>query len=132
MHIYLTLCKNNNENGLDKGLNITEAYYKSSIEYAYNNMTNNNMKIDFGNMTILNTTGGKKASKSRRAAKPRATRAAKAVSKAIAKAAAAKPKPIAKANANATKPTTKPTNATAKPKAAKPAKPAKAALKKKK
>ena len=124
MHIYLTLCKNNNENGLDKGLKITEAYYKSSIEYAYDNMTNNNMKIDFGNMTILNTTGGKKASKSRRAAnaKPRAKRAAKAITKAIAKVAAAKPKAAkaakaAKAPTNA-KPTakapTKAANATAK------------------
>jgi hypothetical protein len=102
-HIYLTLCMNNVKD--------TEAYYKSYIEYAYDNMTNTTMKIDFGNKSILNTTGGKKASKSRRAAKPRATRAAKAVSKAIAKAAAAKPK----AAANATKPTTKPTKANAKP-----------------
>jgi hypothetical protein len=138
MHIYLTLCKNNNENGLDKGLDITEAYYKSSIEYAYNNMTNNNMKIDFGNMTILNTTGGKRASKSRRAAnaKPRATRATRAVSKAIAKVAAAKPK-AAKA-AKAANTTAKAANANsiaAKPaaKLAKPtAKPTKAPPKKKK
>jgi hypothetical protein len=117
-HIYLTLCMNNTKNSVID----TEKYYKSYIEYAYDNMTNSTMKIDFGNKSILNTTGGKKASKSRRAAKPRATRAAKAVSKAIAKVAAAKPKP--KSSSNATKPT--------KPKAAKPTKAAKAAPKKKK
>ena len=104
-HIYLTLCKN--------GGNPTDAeeYYKSSIEFLYNNMTNESMKIGFGNETI--TTGGKRASKSRRAAnaaKPRATRAAKAVSKAIAKA-VAKPKPLPK---TPTKPTKQPIKPTAK------------------
>jgi hypothetical protein len=133
-HIYLTLCMNN--------VKETEAYYKSYIEYAYNNMTNNTMRIDFGNVSILNTTavsGGKKASKSRRAAnaKPRAKRAAKAVSKAIAKVAAAKPKPTKAANAkapiaNATaKPTTKPIPK-AVAKAAKPTANAKTSPKKKK
>jgi hypothetical protein len=120
-HIYLTLCNNDNDSK-------TEKLYEKYVEFVYNNMTNTTMKIGFENDTL---TGGKKASKSRRAAKPRATRAAKAVSKAIAKAAAAKPKPIAKANANATKPTTKPTNATAKPKAAKAAKAVVAPKKKK-
>lgn len=108
-HIYLTLCKN--------GGNPTDAeeYYKSSIEFLYNNMTNESMKIGFGNETI--TTGGKRASKSRRAAnaaKPRATRAAKAVSKAIAKA-VAKPKPLPKTpTAKPTKPTKQPIKPTAK------------------
>ena len=104
-HIYLTLCKN--------GGNPTDAeeYYKSSIEFLYNNMTNESMKIGFGNETI--TTGGKRASKSRRAAnaaKPRATRAAKAVSKAIAKAVAKPKTPTAKP----TKPTKQPIKPTAK------------------
>jgi hypothetical protein len=112
-HIYLTLCS--------KDKNETEEIYSSYIDYAYN-MTNESMKIGFGIETMQG--GGKKASKSRRAAnaKPRAKRAAKAVSKAIAKAVAAKPKPKPKPKpvANATKPTTKPANATtkAKPKAA--------------
>lgn len=115
-HIYLTLCKN--------GSNPTDAeeYYKSSIEFLYNNMTNESMKIGFGNETI--TTGGKRASKSRRAAnaaKPRATRAAKAVSKAIAKA-VAKPKPLPKTpTAKPTKPTKQPIKPTAKPTDAKAA-----------
>ena len=115
-HIYLTLCKN--------GGNPTDAeeYYKSSIEFLYNNMTNESMKIGFGNETI--TTGGKRASKSRRAAnaaKPRATRAAKAVSKAIAKA-VAKPKPLPKTpTAKPTKPTKQPIKPTAKPTDAKAA-----------
>ena len=111
-HIYLTLCKN--------GGNPTDAeeYYKSSIEFLYNNMTNESMKIGFGNETI--TTGGKRASKSRRAAnaaKPRATRAAKAVSKAIAKAVAKPKTPTAKP----TKPTKQPIKPTAKPTDAKAA-----------
>jgi len=93
-HIYLSLYKGGNETD-------TENYYKSSIELFYNNMTNESMKIGFGNETITGVNGGKKASKSRRAAN--------AVSKAIAKVAAAKPK-AAKAPTNATaKPTTKPT-----------------------
>jgi hypothetical protein len=93
-HIYLTLCS--------KDKNETEEIYSSYIDYAYN-MTNESMKIGFGNETMRG--GGKKASKSRiaaNAAKPRATRAAKAVSKAIAKVATAKPKP--KSSSNATKP----------------------------
>jgi hypothetical protein len=97
-HIYLTLCKNDND------MAKTEKLYENYVEFVYNNMTNTTMKIGFGNET---TTGGKKASKSRRAAKaakPRATRAANAA-KAIAKVAAAKPKPKAIAKAtNATKP----------------------------
>jgi hypothetical protein len=82
-HIYLTLCKN------DNNMTKTEKLYESYVEFVYNNMTNTTMKIGFENLT-----GGKKASKSRRAAKPRATRAANAA-KAIAKVAAAKPKPKA-------------------------------------
>jgi len=146
-HIYLTLCMNKGV----KGVKETEDYYRFYIEYAYDNMTNNTMRIDFGDMSILNTTdavsgaiGGKKASKSRRAAnaKPRAKRAAKAVSKAIAKVAAAKPKAAkaAKAPTNAKAPTAKPTakaptkaKASANATAAKtPAAAAKAAPKKKK
>jgi hypothetical protein len=99
-HILLTMSINGDKDA-------TESYYSSFIKNAYNTT----MSIGNGTMT-----GGKKASKSRRAAKPRAKRAAKAVSKVIAKVAAAKPKPVAKATANATK----------------PAKPAKSAPKKKK
>uniref|UniRef100_A0A6C0KB51 Uncharacterized protein n=1 Tax=viral metagenome TaxID=1070528 RepID=A0A6C0KB51_9ZZZZ len=92
-HIYLTLCKN------DNNMTNTEKLYESYVEFVYNNMTNTAMKIDFGNETI---TGGKKASKSRRAAnaaKPRATRAAKAIAKK-----AAKPKPKSSSNATKLKP----------------------------
>ena len=122
-HIYLTLCNNNGN------VNETEQYYKSSIEFLYNNMTNETMKIGFGDMKMLNstTTGGKRASKSRRAAnaaKPRATRAAKAVSKAIAKA-VAKPKTVNATKPNPKAPTAKPTKTPPKPTA-------KAAPKKKK
>jgi len=133
LHIYLTLCNND----MDK----TEKLYEKYVELLYNNMTNDSMKIDFGNETI--TTGGKKASKSRRAAnaakpratraanaaKPRATRAANAAkpratraanaAKAIAKAAAAKPKP--KSSSNATKPKSSSNATKLKPKAAKAA-----------
>jgi hypothetical protein len=91
-HILLTMSINGNKDA-------TESYYSSFIKNAYNTT----MSIGNGTMT-----GGKKASKSRRAAKPRAKRAAKAVSKAIAK----PTKPVAKATANATKPT----NTTAAPK----------------
>ena len=122
-HIYLTLCNNNGN------VNDTEKYYKSSIEFLYDNMTNETMKIGFGDMKMLNstTTGGKRASKSRRAAnaaKPRATRAAKAVSKAIAKA-VAKPKTVNATKPNPKAPTAKPTKTPPKPTA-------KAAPKKKK
>ena len=127
-HIYLTLCNNNGN------VNETEQYYKSSIEFLYNNMTNETMKIGFGDMKMLNstTTGGKRASKSRRAAnaaKPRATRASKAVSIAIAKA-VAKPKPANATKPNPKAPTAKPTKTPPKP-TAKPTN-AKAAPKKKK
>ena len=113
-HIYLTLIKKNGN------VDDTEKYYKSSIEFLYDNMTNETMKIGFGNMEMITSTstGGKRASKSRRAAnaaKPRATRAAKAVSKAIAKA-VAKPKPLPKTpTAKPTKPTKQPIKPTAKP-----------------
>ena len=122
-HIYLTLIKKNGN------VDDTEKYYKSSIEFLYDNMTNETMKIGFGDMKMLNstTTGGKRASKSRRAAnaaKPRATRAAKAVSKAIAKA-VAKPKTVNATKPNPKAPTAKPTKTPPKPTA-------KAAPKKKK
>ena len=99
-HIFLTMTKNS-----DATFDVNN-YYNSTIENAYNTT----MRI--GNATVTTTGGGKRSSKSRRAAKPRA-----------------KPKP-----ANATKPT-KPTKQPAKPKPIKPvAKPtnAKAAPKKKK
>jgi len=105
-HILLTMIINGTKGA--EGASATEAasaYYSSFIENAYKTtMTIGNGTMSIGNET--NSIGGKNASKSRRAAKPRATRASKAANatKAIAKVAAAKPKPkpVAKATANAT------------------------------
>ena len=98
-HIFLTMTKNS-----DATFNVND-YYNSTIENAYNTT----MRI--GNATATTTGGGKRVSKSKRAAKP-----------------IAKPKPT-----NATKPT-KPTKQPAKPKPIKPTAKAvaKAAPKKKK
>ena len=59
-HIFLTMTKNS-----DASFNVND-YYNSTIENAYNTT----MRI--GNATVTTTGGGKRVSKSRRAAKPRA------------------------------------------------------------
>jgi hypothetical protein len=105
-HILLTMSIKGTE-GADAA-EAASAYYSSVIEHAYNTtMTIGNGTMSIENETI--TTGGKKASKSRRAANAIATKP--------------KPKPVAKATAKAT---ANATNATKpKPKAAKAAAPKK-------